>query len=147
MKPKWSGLPKNGQASYNSSSRRSYPDSVKRSLGVLHVLPHCTSFFHPWACKVPPKLSLDDVTDKPPNVKKLIVYFSLTSQSTVLVMWLFSKQWFSGSDQTSLSSARSLVVLHSGSRWRSNGNLNIGNIYKPGLKLVTWLLLHFWLEL
>lgn len=37
-----------------------------------------------------PKLSLDDVTDKPPNVKKLIVYFSLTSDPTVLVMWLFS---------------------------------------------------------
>ena len=45
---------------------------MKRSLGVVHVLPHCTSFSHPWACKVPPKLSLDDVTDKPPNVKKLM---------------------------------------------------------------------------
>ena len=46
---------------------------MKRSLGVLQVLPHCTSFFYPQACKFPPKLSLDDVTDKSPNVKKLML--------------------------------------------------------------------------
>lgn len=45
---------------------------MKRNLGALPVLPHCTFLFHPWAGKIPLKLSLDDVTDKPPNINKLM---------------------------------------------------------------------------
>lgn len=78
---------------------------MKRILGILSILPYCTSFLHPWASKVPPKLSLDDVTDEPPNIN-LLMFISHPSHNSTWASWL------GGSSPSSDLENQALFRLH-----------------------------------